>query len=477
MTAKGPTMKEHSVFGHVPRRSFLAGVGTTAAGALLRPLFASAAGASPKRLLIVHRPCGTLPSAFFPPAGSATAFTLPSILQPFSSLMADMAILNGIYCPRDHDGWPGDQHGAGLITMMSGRRPVEIPGTSSGGDAQAKNQMSPGPTIDQILLKNPLAGLGGTSTGSIQSTAYRPSSLGLPNFKVMSYDSSGALFPESRPAVLFANLFASAMPGLPATDVTKMNLQNQGILDFVNKDLTRLRPLVPQSQLQKLDAHIDGLAQLRTKLIRPVVPVGTPAVVCAAPAQPTAPDPTGTTTIDEAQHKVVGQNQLAIILAAFQCDLTRVATFTFAHGNSALRFSKIIPGFADTSGLGHHDLSHVQTATAFHAQIDQFYSQQLADLLTKMKATPDGTGTLLDNTLVVYLNEAGIGFTHSIENMPLLMFGGKNFTQKLQTGRHIQFGMRYMNDVWAAVAGAFGAPMATFGDAAYSKGPVTGLFA
>lgn len=59
------------------------------------------------------------------------------------------------------------------------------------------------------------------------------------------------------------------------------------------------------------------------------------------------------------------------------------ATFTFAHGNSALRFSKIIPGFNDNSGLGDHNLSHVQSATQLLGQIDQFYSQQLADLLTK----------------------------------------------------------------------------------------------
>lgn len=451
----------------------MAGVGTTAAGMLLRPLFASAAGASPNRLLIVHRPCGTFPDQFFPTAGDATTFTLPPILQPFQALKGDMAILNGIYCPRDHN-WAGDQHGAGLVTMMSGRRPVEIPGTSSGGDPQAKNQQAAGPTFDQQLLKKATAGLGGTPTPSIQSTAYRPSSLGLPNFKVMSYDTSGALFPESRPGTLFTNIFASAMmPGVSAAAAERARLQNQGVLDFVHKDLVRLRALVPQSQLQKLDAHLDGLSQLQAKLV--ARPAGTPApVACAGPAQQTPPTPTGDLTIDEAQHKVIAQNQLAIILAAFQCDLTRVATFSFAHGNSALRFAKIIPGFADTSGLGHHDLSHIQTATAFHAQIDQFYSQQLADFLTLMKATPEGDGTMLDHTLVVYLNECCIGWTHSIENMPLLMFGGKNL--KLQTGRHIKFGLRYMNDVWAAIAGAFAAPMTTFGDTAFSTGPVTGLF-
>ncbi len=137
-----------------------------------------------------------------------------------------------------------------------------------------------------------------------------------------------------------------------------------------------------------------------------------------------------------------------------------------------MRFSKIIPGFA--SGSGHHSLSHQPDNHALHAQVDQFYSRMLAEMLQNMKATPDGSGTLLDHTLVVYFNECCIGATHSIENMPILMFGGTNL--KLLKGQHINLGNRYMNDVWTAVATAMGVPMTSFGDTAYSKGAVTGLF-
>jgi hypothetical protein len=467
---KGNAMNDRSSFPHIPRRTFLAGVGTTAAGMLLRPLFASAAGASPTRLLVVHRPCGTYPPDFFPTGGTATTFTLPPILQPFAPVQDQMTILDGVYCPRDH-GWPGDQHGAALITMMSGKRPIEIPGTDSGGDPNAKNQMAAGPSFDQMMLRATGSGLGGTIVPSIQSTAYRPSSIGLPNFKVMSYDGSSALFPESRPATLFSNIFAAASNLSPA-DLDRQRAQNKSVLDFVSKDLTRLRGLVPMSQLAKLDAHLDGISQLETKLT--ATPGASAGPACTPPAQVALPDPTGDLTIDEAQHVAVAQDQLAIILTAFQCDLTRVATFSFAHGNSALRFARIIPGFPDPTLTGHHDLSHVMPDTNLHSLIEQFYSQQLVKLLMAMKATPDGDGTLLDHTLVVYFNECCYGWDHSIENMPVLMFGGKNL--KLQTGRHIQFGMKYMSDVWAATATAFGVPMNTFGDAAFSMGAVTGLF-
>ncbi|HET6282153.1 MAG TPA: DUF1552 domain-containing protein, partial [Polyangia bacterium] len=383
-TSEGKMMKPHDLFGSIPRRTFMAGVGTTAAGMFLRPMFASAAGASPMRLVVIHRPCGTDPAQFFPTGGDATTFTLPLVLQPLEAVKGDMVILNGINCPRDQS-WPGDQHGAGLISMMSGRRPIEIPGTNSGGDPNAKNQCAPGPSFDQFLLQK-APQFQGTIVPSIQSTAYRPSSIGLPNFKVMSYTGvNGTLFPESRPSALFSNMFAAAMPNASPEVLERMRLQNKGVLDFVNKDLTRLRGLVPKSQLGKLDAHLGGIQQLEARLVPR--PGGGPAdPACKPPAQTNMPDPTADLTVDEAQHKIAAQNQLALITAAFQCDLTRIAAFTFAHGNSALRFQKIIPGFTD--GGGHHDVSHITGATNLHAAIDRFYSGLLAEFVAGLKATP-----------------------------------------------------------------------------------------
>lgn len=463
-------MKRHDSFQYIPRRTLLAGVGTAAAGVMLRPLFAAAAGASPTRLLIVHRPCGTFLDAFFPADGNETTFTLPSILQPFAALKDNMVILNGVNCPRDNN-WPGDKHAAGIMVMMSGRRPIEIPGTSSGGDFNAKNQCSAGATFDQYMLQKSTA-LQGTSTPSIQATAYRPSSVGLPNFKVLSYTGqNGPLFPESRPATLFSSLFAAATPNLTPERAAQLRAREMGVLDFVNQDLTRLRGTVPKSQLPKLDAHLAGIQALQTRLNAPASGTGaTPA--CKPPTQGALTDPSGDVTIDEAQHEMVSRNQMAIILTAFQCDLTRVATFSFAAGASALRFSKIMPNF--TNPAGHHDLSHQPDQHTQHAQVDTFYSKMLAEMIQNMKNTPDGDGSLLDHTLVVYFNECAIGANHTTENMPVLMFGGKNL--KLQTGKHLRFGGKYMTDVWSAIGSAMGVPMTTFGDPAMNKGTVTGLF-
>ncbi len=468
----------------IPRRSMLAGMGVTAAGMLLRPLFAAAAGAAPvTRLLIVHRPCGTRPEVFFPISGDNKSFTLdfsakvgdltiPSISKPFTPLIKDMVLLNGITCPRDHS-WNGDQHSAGLITMMTGKRFIAIPGTNDvANDSNAKTVVAAGESIDQLLLKAPAAKLAGRPVGSIQSTAYRPSSVSLPAFRVMSYTGSNApLFPESRPATLMDQIFGSGSADLTPEALARLRTQNKSILDFVNADLTRLKGHVPASQIQKLDAHLATIQKLEAAVATSGV---SPGASFTKPAQVAVPASTGNQSADdEAQHLGTAKNQLAIIAAAFQFDLTRVATFTFAHGNSALDFSHIIPNDVKTGG-GHHDVSHNTGAGLAQASIDRQYCQALADTLVQMQNTPDVQGSLLDNTLVVFFNEVSDGNSHGIDKMPVAMFGGKNLG--LQTGQHLHFNNAWMNDVWSAVAGAFGVPQ-KFGDSEFSRGAVSGLFA
>ncbi len=474
-------MNNRRTSGFIPRRAALAGIGASAAGMFLRPLFASAEGAAPTRLLIVHRPCGTRPEAFFPAVGDARNFsldfsakvgndTIESITKPFTPLMSDMVLLNGITCPRDQ-GWAGDQHAAAMITMMTGKRFIPIPGTTDlSTDSNAKTIVAADKSIDQLLLGTPMANLGGRPVSSIQSTAYRPSSVSLPAFRVLSYTGSNApLFPESRPNVLFDQIFGSSSAQLSPEALARLRTQNKGILDFVNADLTRLRSHVPSSQQAKLDTHLAAIQNLEKAVATSGV---SPGAMCQKPTLPALPAATGNKSLDEAQHLANAQAQLGIISAAFQCDITRVATFSFAHGNSYLEFSHILDG-DNLAGGGHHDISHNTGAGISQARIDRFYCETLANFLLEMKGIPDGDGTLLDNTLVVFFNECSDGNGHDIHNMPLVMFGGKSL--QMNTGQHLKFNGRYMTDVWSAVAGAFGVPM-NFGDSDFSKGPVPGLF-
>ena len=455
-----PSMRRTLFAKSVARRSMLSAVGAGLAGLLIRPLQAQEAKAAPKRLLIVHRPCGSSDLArFFPALDAAPNAELPPIIRPFAPLRSNMVILNGVNNPYSYQ-WNVDAHAGGLIGMMSGREPAKIPGTDAGGDPNAKNIVAADATIDQYLLAQ-LPALVGVKP-SIQSTAYIPSISGLPSFKVMSYKGNNQpLFPQADASALFNSYFGGHSPEeLASAD------DDQLVLDCVKEDLARLQDLIPSSQKDKLDSHLAAVQSLKDGLIG-----GVNAPECKPPVQLALPAPQDGLTIDESQHLALAKNQLAIIRTAFQCDLTRVASFSFAHGNSGLRFQKMVDGV--DKGDGHHGISHDTSAVDAQSRIDQVYSEVLSQALQEMQAIPEGSGTLLDNTLVVYLSECAIGITHSSENMPVLMFGGKNLG--LQVGKHLQFYGRYMNDVWSAVAGAFGlAP--SFGDPAFAKGPVNGLF-
>ena len=210
---------------YIPRRAALAGIDASAAGMFLRPLFASAAGASPTRLLIVHRPCGTRPEVFFPNGGDNKNYSLdftgnvngvmiPSITKAFTPLIPDMVMLNGITCPRDH-GWDGDQHAAAMITMMTGKRFMALPGTTDlQMDSNAKTIVAVDKSIDQVLLGSPAANLGGRPIALIQSTAYRPSSVALPSFRVMSYTRAPTRrsFPKAGRARCLTRFLAEPVP-------------------------------------------------------------------------------------------------------------------------------------------------------------------------------------------------------------------------------------------------------------------------
>ena len=109
-----------------------------------------------------------------------------------------------------------------------------------------------------------------------------------------------------------------------------------------------------------------------------------------------------------------------LLCLAFQSDLTRVATFVFANDGSNRSYPSI--GIPD----GHHDLSHDGGDPARQAkvrEINRFHAAQLAYLLAKLKATPDGDGTLLDHCLIVYGSGISDGNSHSHDELPILLAG------------------------------------------------------
>jgi hypothetical protein len=447
----------------IRRRAFLSGgVGAGLASVLLRQLEASAASGPPMRLLLVHKPCGTIPDRFFPSGGSETDFTLGPITLPFEPLKKDMVIFDNVTAPRDGS-WQGDRHGAGLICMTTGSRAISD-GTPVDGDDQFHNITAASPSIDQILAAQSPK-LQGTPVVSTHLGAYRDSvqngrlfpANGAANFRVVSFAAANKpIFPEVRPDVAVQNIFGNVVTG-GADAIARQQQLDKGILDLLAKDLGVLQKQVPTSERPKLDAQLAAIEHLEMQIGKGASQSCTAPVAMSELSSIPPGTPPGV-RIDAVDHTAVAKLQLGTIKAAFQCDLLRTATFTYGHGNSDVQFGNILPSFPSLTGF--HDISHLTDGPSVEqlAAVDNYYCARLTEFLLDLKNTPESDGSsLLDNTLVVFFSDVSLGNNHDWKRMPLIFFGGKSLG--LKQGRRLDMHGRYMNDIWASVLAAFGVPL------------------
>jgi hypothetical protein len=293
--------------------------------------------------------------------------------------------------------------------------------------------------------------------------------------KVLSYAGNGLpLWPEGRSQNAFNNIFGTPM-GLDPATIARRQAQKKSMLDLVARDLNRLRSMVPSSQYPKLDAHLTAIRELEARL--------TPGPGAMTPiVKPTlVPEPTSGhngANADEAGHAALIENMLEIIRCAFASDLTRVASITYADVNNPLRPIAFCPnpGFVTTND-GGAVANGGQGADTLEAkgEMAAFYTRLTAQGLARMAQTPEGAGSLLDNVLGMFFTERRDGDDHERRRNPLMLFGGKFL--KLNTGQFkIVAPNVYVNDVWASVLTAWGAPTTIYGDPQYAKGVIPGLF-
>ena len=154
-----------------------------------------------------------------------------------------------------------------------------------------------------------------------------------------------------------------------------------------------------------------------------------------------------------------------LLVLAFQADLTRVATFVFANDGSNRSYREI--GVPE----GHHDLSHHgndPTRQARIKAINRFHVEQYAYLLGRLKAIPEGAGTLLDHSMIVYGSGISDGNAHTHHDLPILVAGRGNGT--IRPGRHVRLAPETpLANLHLALLGRMGVPVASFGD---SSGPL-----
>jgi len=242
--------------------------------------------------------------------------------------------------------------------------------------------------------------------------------------------------PFDDPTVAFSTLFANV--GMSASAVGLQASRRKSVLDEVTGELSALSASLSGTDRTKVENHLTMIRQIETQLLV------TTSAGCTKPPQPTltatAPvlfnasgmevlqDPS--VDADVPQRNLLAQQML---VASMACDMARVGTIMMAPSRSDI-FLTWLPGGVPDS---HHNLSHDSDttggSTAYNGtptaaqlkliQINQWYASQVAQVITAMKAVPEGTGTMFDNTVILWCNELGIGNIHSHTNIPVMLAG------------------------------------------------------
>ncbi len=499
----------------------------------------AAGAAAPLRFLVIHHPLGAQlagPDKWRPAASATTtSFTLPSDSAPFNPLLSKMVMIDGLnIVSATKATGVGDgsfTHEGGMVQLMTGQPSL--------GKIGQQDWCAGAASIDQVFLaKSPMLGGAASATktpfGSLQLAADIRSDRDEVAPRVLSYldpDLTQSainlqrrpLYAETQPLNVFNRIFGGVMMmagGAAPSMASQLLAQKKSVLDFMSSDLARLRTLAPSSEKIRLDSYTDAITQLQASIqaavgvVAPTDGGAPPAAVCMKPPAPMSfvqsgkgasgsLAPSGGSMLSGLDyydpsnpmnhpHFTVGQLQLSMIRFAFACDLVRVATFMWAAGTDWVVFPGTINGASIAGNLvstPHHPPSHVTDAgtMSWLSQVNTLYSTQTSQALQAFQSTTDVDGnSLLDNTVVAYVTEVSRAWDHNQQNMPFLVFGGKN--TRVQGGTFLKAtggplasidggssGNRPTNDVWLALSSVFGVNMTALGSAQQSLGPQPGL--
>ncbi|MCL4695154.1 MAG: DUF1552 domain-containing protein, partial [Candidatus Hydrogenedentes bacterium] len=202
----------------------------------------------------------------------------------------------------------------------------------------------------------------------------------------------------------------------------------RSILDLALDDAKQLRSRLGRDDQVKIDEYLESVRAVERRIEFSLQPDPRDWKPSEAPTIPSAPDQK--VPADFREHVKL---MLDLMVLAFQTDSTRILSFMFANDVSGRNFS-FLPG---VSG-GHHDMSHHENKEekiAQYREINRWHVEQYAYLLRRLRDIPEGDGSLLDNTMILFGSSISDGNRHDPNNLPILVAG--NAGGKLTTGHHV----------------------------------------
>jgi hypothetical protein len=404
---------------------------------------AAATSAAPRRMAFVFIPNGAN-MADWTPAAEGRGFELPYILDPLKPHQDDLLVLSGLA----HDKARPNGDGAGdharssatFLTACQARK-------TDGADIRV------GVSVDQVAAERVgrqtrLASLelgcdrsqlsGNCDSG--YSCAY--------SFNISWKTPTTPLPPETNPRLVFERLFGGGGRADESAEARARRLRQQAsILDFVREDAQRLRGHLGATDQRKLDEYLTAVRELEQRL------EGSERFEAALPA---GEKPAGIPDTYERHVRLM----FDLLVMAFQTDTTRIASFILAHDGSNRPYPFL--GVSE----GHHDLSHHgndEEKKKKIARINRFHIEQFAYFLDRLKGIPEGTGSLLDQSMIVYGAAISDGNRHNHDELPVLVAGQAGGA--LKTGRHLRYPRNTpMANLFLSMLDQVGVPAERLGD-------------
>ena len=400
----------------LPRRTFLRGTGAAIALPLLDAMIPAATAwadtpAKPKsRLGFVFVPMGT-DHARWTPQGGEILDQLTPILSPLESVKDKVTVVSNLELQQSYPG-THDTSNSGFLSAAFAKHTESSDyhlGTTV--DQLAAKQIGQETRLASLELSmdiNPLAGVCNNGYACVYQNN-------------LSWSSATTPLPsEAHPRLVFERLFGEGGTSLERAELLK---SRASLLDSFNEDISKLKQKVGASDKNRVDQYLETIREIERQIQRTEAsdteefvsdiesPIGVPA--------------------EFGDHARLLYD---LQILALQADITRVISFQFTRELNNRTYPQIgVP--EPHHPTSHHGNDPVKVEKI--AKIGQYHMTFFAEFLEKLKMTPDGDDSLLDNTVYLYGSGMGNPSLHDHVNLPILVAGGKN--TGLRGGRHIRY--------------------------------------
>ena len=434
----------------LPRRTFLRGVGATVALPFLDAMVPALSGLSAttraaavpvRRLGFVYIPNGAVMQQWTP-AEAGAGFELSPILSPLAPFRDQLTVVSGLaHGQAEPLGDGNGEHSRASATWLNGVHPKQTEGadvqagiTADQLAAQALGRETPLPSLELAIDLDGLVGNceNGYSCVYLNTVAWRTATTPLPM--------------ENNPRVVFERLFGDG--GTTEQRVAEMR-RDRSILDSVTDDLATLAREIGTGDRARLDQYLDAIRALERRIQL--------AEAQSADAElPELARPVGIPDTFEDHVKLM----FDLISLAYQADITRVFTFMLGRELSGRTYPHL--GVPDP----HHGLSHHRNDPEKLdklARVNSYHMGLFTHFLESLQSAPDGEGSLLDHSMVLYGGGLGDSNDHAHFDLPELVVGGG--AGRLAGGRHLQYPKDTpMTNLLVSMLDKAGLPAEEFGD-------------